>query len=189
MTTFPPRNLTKSLIVPDKELYIFHMQYHRFWWLCDASYWLVHPRYSGFNTAEVDSQTVWINMSRCTTECLFKLWSHKFMFRKYGHLLWHYRNSKKTHAIIRCSMLPTRTWWRHQMKTFSALLAICAGNSSVAGEFHAQRPMTRSFDVFFDLRLNKRLSKQSWACDLRRHRAHYDVIVMESPCLCVRDLH
>ena len=48
------------------------------------------------------------------------------------------------------------------METFSALLAICAGNSPVPGEFHAQRPVTRSFDVFFDLRLNKRLSKQSW---------------------------
>ena len=47
------------------------------------------------------------------------------------------------------------------METFSALLAICAGNSPVPGEFPAQRPVTRSFDVFFDLRLNKRLSKQS----------------------------
>ena len=55
-----------------------------------------------------------------------------------------------------------RTWWRHQMETFSALLAICAGYSSVSGEFPAQRPVTRSFDVFFDLRLHKRLSKQSW---------------------------
>ena len=54
------------------------------------------------------------------------------------------------------------TWWRHQMETFSALLAICAGNSPVPGEFPAQRPVTRSFDVFFDLRLNKRLRKQSW---------------------------
>ena len=54
------------------------------------------------------------------------------------------------------------TWWRHQMETFSALLAICAGNSPVSGEFPAQRPVTRSFVVFFDLRLNKRLSKQSW---------------------------
>ena len=54
------------------------------------------------------------------------------------------------------------TWWRHQMETFSALLAICAGNSPVPGEFPAQRPVTRSFDVFFDLRLNKRLSKQFW---------------------------
>ena len=55
-----------------------------------------------------------------------------------------------------------RSWWRHQMEPFSALLAICAENSSVTGEFPAQRPVTRSFHVFFDLRLNKRLSKQSW---------------------------
>ena len=53
-------------------------------------------------------------------------------------------------------------WWRHQMETFSALLALCAGNSPVTGEFPSQRPVTQSFDVFFDLRLNKRLSKQSW---------------------------
>ena len=43
-----------------------------------------------------------------------------------------------------------------------ALLAICAGNSLVTGEFPAQRPGTRSFDVFFDLHLNIRLSKQLW---------------------------
>ena len=55
------------------------------------------------------------------------------------------------------------TWWRHEMETFSALLAICAGNSPVPGEFPAQRPVTRSFDVFVDLLLNKRLSKQPWS--------------------------
>ena len=48
------------------------------------------------------------------------------------------------------------------METFSALLALCAGNSPVVGEFPAQRPVTRSFDVFFDLRMGTRLSKQSW---------------------------
>ena len=48
------------------------------------------------------------------------------------------------------------------METFSALLSICAGNSPVPGEFPAQRPVARSFDVFFDLLLNKRLNKQSW---------------------------
>ena len=53
-------------------------------------------------------------------------------------------------------------WWRHQMETFSALLAICVGNSPVPGEFPTQRPVTRGFDVFFDMRLNKRMSKQSW---------------------------
>ena len=46
------------------------------------------------------------------------------------------------------------------MKTFSALLAICAGNSPVTGEFPTQRPVTESFVFFFDLCLNKRLSKQ-----------------------------
>ena len=54
------------------------------------------------------------------------------------------------------------SWWRHQMETFSVSLAICAGNSPVPGEFPSQRPVTRIFDVFFDLCLNKRLSKQSW---------------------------
>ena len=41
------------------------------------------------------------------------------------------------------------------MDTFSALLALCVGNSSVNGEFPAQRPVTQSFDVFFDLRQKK----------------------------------
>ena len=54
------------------------------------------------------------------------------------------------------------TWWGHEMETFSTLLAICAGNSPVPGEFPAQRPVTQSFDVYFDLRPNKRLSKQTW---------------------------
>ena len=43
------------------------------------------------------------------------------------------------------------------METFSELLVICEGNSPVTGELPAQRPVTRSFYVFFDLRLNKRL--------------------------------
>ena len=43
------------------------------------------------------------------------------------------------------------------MKTFSALLAFCAGNSPVTGEFPAQRPVTPSFDIFFDPRPNKRV--------------------------------
>ena len=46
-------------------------------------------------------------------------------------------------------------------KYFCAFLALCAGNSPVIGEFLTQRPVMRSFDVTFDLRMNKRLSKQS----------------------------
>ena len=46
------------------------------------------------------------------------------------------------------------------------------------GGFPAQRPVTQSFDVFFDVRLNKRLSKNREVGDLRHYRAHYDVSVM-----------
>ena len=42
----------------------------------------------------------------------------------------------------------------------SALLALCAGNSPDTVEFPSQRPVTRSFNVFFDLRLNEQLNKQ-----------------------------
>ena len=61
------------------------------------------------------------------------------------------------------------------MKAFSALLALCAGNSPVAGEFPLQRLVTQSFDVFY-ARINGWNNRQ--AGDLRHHRAHYDVIVM-----------
>ena len=62
-----------------------------------------------------------------------------------------------------CQLLSTGgSWWHHQMETFSTLLALCVGNSLVTGEFPAQRPVMWSFDISFDLRLNKRLSKQSW---------------------------
>ena len=69
------------------------------------------------------------------------------------------------------------SWWRHQMETFSTFLVICVGNSLVPGEFSTKRPVTQSFDVYFDLCPNKQLSKQSWgwwfetqSCPLWRHR-------------------
>ena len=64
------------------------------------------------------------------------------------------------------------------METFSELLALCAGNTPVPGEFPAQRPVTRSFDVFFDLRLKNAQVNNREAGDLRHYRAHYDVTVM-----------
>ena len=81
-------------------------------------------------------------------------------------------------------------WWRHQMEKFTEkLLTLWAGNSAVPGEFPIQRTVTRSFDVFFDLRLIKRLSKHSrrrWfktpSRSLWRHRngfcrlSHYDLV-------------
>ena len=53
------------------------------------------------------------------------------------------------------------SWWRHQMETFSTFLALCVGNSPFTSEFRSQRPLSQNFVVLLDLRLNKRLSKQS----------------------------
>ena len=83
------------------------------------------------------------------------------------------------HEIHQSPENATHTWWRHQMETFSALLAICAGNSPVTGEFPSQRPVTRSFDVFFE---NGWVNNRE-AGDMGRHHAHYDVIVIKKPAM------
>ena len=97
-----------------------------------------------------------------------------FVLDTYNEAMWDICNTCKTvntdvvhsvwsefHHIERTESL-IMSWWRHQMETFSAFMAICAGNSPVPGEFPTQRPVTRSFDVYFVLSPNKRLSKQSW---------------------------
>ena len=60
------------------------------------------------------------------------------------------------------------------------------GEFTGPGEFPTQRPVTRSFDVFFDLRLNKRLSKQPWgwwfeppSWSLWRHRNVFDILIFQ----------
>ena len=62
------------------------------------------------------------------------------------------------------------------MEKISALLTFCAGNPPVTGEFPSQRPVTRRFDVFFDLRRNKNWVNYRKAGDVRLHRSHYDGI-------------
>ena len=71
------------------------------------------------------------------------------------------------------------SWWRYQMETLSALLAICAGNSPVTGEFPAQSLGTWRGALMFSLIgvwMNGWVNNRE-AGDLRRYRAHYDVIV------------
>ena len=70
-----------------------------------------------------------------------------------------------------CQLIKFYSWWRHQMETFSALLALCTGNSAVTGEFPSQKPVTRSFD-FFSLIcawMNGWVNNRE-AGDMRRHR-------------------
>ena len=65
------------------------------------------------------------------------------------------------------------------METFSALLALCAGNSPVTGEFTSQRQVTQSFKGFFICTWTNGSVYIRDAGDLRRHRAPYDVTVMD----------
>ena len=85
----------------------------------------------------------------------------RWFLKKKSHLTW------TTSLHFRCgasiSYTNVWTWWRHQMETFFTLTT-----GHLCGEFIGPRwiprtkSVTRSFDVFFDLRLNKQLSKQSW---------------------------
>ena len=70
-------------------------------------------------------------------------------------------SGKPLHKSMMSQFTDAYEGWRHQMEIFSALLILWAGNSPVTGEFPSQRSVTRSFGVFFDQHLNKRLSKQS----------------------------
>ena len=71
-------------------------------------------------------------------------------------------DNSATYQKLIGTLQPAFPWWRHQLETFSALLALCAENSPFPCEFPSQNPVTWRSDVYFDLRLNKRLSKQAW---------------------------
>ena len=86
----------------------------------------------------------------------WQIWFREWMNNDMHMKMWHV-------IIYSCLYMPNfnddlaespLSWWRHQMETFTALLILCAGNSPVTGEFPSERPVTRSFAVFFDLRLN-----------------------------------
>ena len=118
-----------------------------------------------------------------TTLAVFGLPAYGCSTDEIGRVSWHARNlAQLIPSLIR--KLFTRSiflrefewygqsysWWRHQMESYSALLVLCVGNSPVTGEFPSQRPVTRNFDVFFDLCLRK----QGWwletpSCSLWRH--------------------
>ena len=66
---------------------------------------------------------------------------------------------------------------RHHMETFSALLALCDGNSPVTGKFPSQRPVPWNFDVFFICSGTNGWANHRGVGDLRCHRAHYGITV------------
>ena len=88
------------------------------------------------------------------------------------------RKLKTETAYHTCCRNVCFTWWRHQMETFFALLALCAGNSPVTGEFTAKSQWCGALVFSLICAWISRWVNTREAGDLRRHRAHYDVIVM-----------
>ena len=78
-------------------------------------------------------------------------------------------------------------WWRHQMETSSALVALCAGNSPVPviSTHKGQWRGGLMFSLIYAW-INDWVNRE--AGDLRRHRGHYDVNVMESVDLSIDDV-
>ena len=65
---------------------------------------------------------------------------------------WVKSNSYLAISFFTKGQMENSSWWRHQMETFSALLALCEGNhrSPVTGGFPSQRPVAQSFGIFFE---------------------------------------
>ena len=87
------------------------------------------------------------------------------------------RTTSFSHEYV-CDNNRINTWWRHQMETFSALLAICAGNSPVNSPHKGQWRGALLFSLIC-FWINGWVNNRK-AGDLRRYRAHYDVIVMKA---------
>ena len=145
----------------------------RFYLICFAL--LIHEFFSTFSSDRIydfngifmciSSVIKWFTAFRFFLYCCHKLLSLKRMSLSCKCLLSEiiFVITGVIQGLLQCfSASVPFTWWRHQMETFSVLLVLCVGNSPVTGEFTAQRPETRSFDVFFDVCRNKRLNKQWW---------------------------
>ena len=76
-----------------------------------------------------------------------------------------------------CGIIFSR--WRHQMEAFSALLALCVGNSPVTGDFPSQRTSNAELWCFFDVGESKWLNKMSsWWFETQWHPVwcHFNAI-------------
>ena len=94
-------------------------------------------------------------------------------------------------AVLRANRMPglkvCSSWWRHQMETFSALLALCAGNSPVNSPHKGQWRGAFMYSLICAW-INGWVNNRE-AGDLRRHHAHYDVIVMLTRILTRKSLN
>ena len=122
---------------------------------------------------------IWIADIGCHIRYLYhRLALLRTYFTKYFLPKWSNGDITHWHALT-CDII---AWWRHQMETFSALLALCAGNSPVpVNSPHKGQWRGALMISLICVRINDWVNNRE-AGDLRRHRGHYDVSVMESGC-------
>ena len=121
------------------------------------SWWTIYRTTSKFFLRKWKDR-IWVNR-----------WENILHLKYYIHLLHNCFLRSRLSRLIISGVLWSKTsirkmtWWRHQMETFFAFLVLFEGNPPVTGGFSSgsQRPVTQSFDVFFDMRMNKRFSKRS----------------------------
>ena len=122
--------------------------------------------YSQLDRKEHISVKFYLKLKSChSTKCTWKC-----LLRNSGHFV--------SASMSWWNGFPQNSWWRHQMETFSALLAICARNSPMTGEILVRRPVTRSLDFSLICAWINDWVNNREAGDLRRYGAHYDVDVM-----------
>ena len=107
-------------------------------------------------TAEWNFHRIWITMEKPSWYCL----------------LYYVIDSRHVFPYWDIHASP---WWRHQMESFSTLLAICAGNSPHIGQWRGVLMFSLIY-VWINGWVNN-----GEAGDLRRYRTHYDVTVIPTP--------
>ena len=95
--------------------------------------------------------------------------------KELGSLKWQNARTPSSKWTGLCKF--SSSWWRHHMETFSALLALCAGNSPVTREFPHKGQWCGALMFSFICAWTNGWENNRDACDLRRNRAHYDVTV------------
>ena len=131
------------------------------WWrylsLCHMSVWVI--LHSKFSLAFALFISVLLSVHIYIHQHV--LYKQTLLNDEWVSSLWHwYSFGLEWSYVIHC--YPSAGRYVMMMSSnFPRILALCWGNSPTTGEFHSQRPVTRSFGVFFDPHLNKRLSKLS----------------------------
>ena len=101
------------------------------------------------------------------------------------HIWQNYEWCRANSPFIICTSIKCTPGGDHRDKSMFDNITSSNGNifrvtGPLCGEFTGhQKPVTRRFDVFVDLRLNARLSEQLRR-DLRRRGTYYDVTVMNA---------